>query len=57
MYKHKNIIINPIKRWFHFEKTIPSELPKNVKISLFKDHKGNDGFCFQSFELYSMESN
>lgn len=41
-----NIIINPVKRWFHTEKPIPDEEPKGVDIYMVKDSNGNDVLIF-----------
>lgn len=50
----KNIIINPVKRWFSTDKKINQELPKNVNFRIVKDHKGNDVFIFSGWEAFKV---
>ena len=49
--KCKNIIINPVDRWFHFDKPFHNEMPKDVTLHFLKDHKGNDIMCWMGWEV------
>jgi len=54
--KHLNIIIDPVKRWFHYEKPLSIEIPKNLKFYFLKDSNGNDVMCWLGWEAYSQEN-
>ena len=47
-----NIIIDPVKRWFHYDKEIPDETPKDLKVFTAKDSGGNEVFIFMGHETY-----
>lgn len=53
--KHLNVICNPVKRWFHYEKEIPISIPENVTIHFVKDHLCNDVMCQAGWETYKVE--
>jgi hypothetical protein len=53
--KHLNVIINPVKRWFHYDKPLPVEMPKDMTLSFVKDHKGNDVIVLSGWATYKCE--
>ncbi len=42
MLKHKNVIITPVKRWFHLDKKIHDPVSVNFIVNMLKDPEGSD---------------
>lgn len=50
--KHLNIVINPVERWFHYEKPLPIEISSDTIVSFLKDSKENDVICLSGWGTY-----
>ena len=50
--KHLNVISKPVERWFHYDKPLPIEMPRDVILHFAKDDQGNDVMCWLGWGTY-----
>jgi len=53
--KHLNVISKPVERWFHYEKPLPIEMPRDLQVYFVKDDKGNDVMCLLGWGTYKCD--
>ena len=51
--KYLNVISKPVERWFHYEKPLPIEMPKDIITYFAKDSHGNDVLCWMGWGTYT----
>jgi hypothetical protein len=49
------VISKPVYRWFHYDKPLPVEMPKDVITYFVKDDKGNDVLVFMGWGTYKCD--